>query len=280
MTLKLMVFMISLLFAISSFAEGQRVTIEYIELGIKSKELHLIMLSNGKVGVLKQGQMGILEKLKEHHRKDDLIEINLDSKHNIIGFKAVNRERPIEETTSTTISNQPSPSPTILPDMETTIKIFNKMNRGWQKESQCYNRAHIWNFEEFERSGLISKKTFIFFTTRYIRNYNFYWWFHAIPSVFVNQEGVTVERAMDPRYARSPLPMKTWSDIFIRSHRACPVISKYSDYRDNQKDEDCYIHPSTMFFWQPRDLDQFERTGLQKTNFIQSEINHAYWEAF
>jgi hypothetical protein len=35
-----------------------------------------------------------------------------------------------------------------------------------------------------------------------------------------------------------------------------------------------------MYYWQPRDLDKFERTGIEKKFFIRSEVNHAYWEAF
>ena len=77
-----------------------------------------------------------------------------------------------------------------------------------------------------------------------------------------------------------PAAVKTWTDKFIYSKRNCPVVSKYSDYRNNQETEHCYLHPASMYFWQPRDLEKYETTGFEKTQYIPSEVNWAYREAF
>ena len=137
-----------------------------------------------------------------------------------------------------------------------------------------------WANEEFRVSGLKSMKLFLFFTNRYIRNYNYKWWFHVSPMTYVKEGTKVIERVLDRRYTGGPRLTKTWTDNFIYGHRSCPQVAKYSQYYNNQEKEDCYLIKSTMFFWQPRDLGYYEQTGLQKTNFIQSEIDWAYWEAF
>lgn len=74
--------------------------------------------------------------------------------------------------------------------------------------------------------------------------------------------------------------MKTWSNIFIKSKRTCPVITKYSEYYNNEEKEDCYLHYSSMYFWKPRDLEELEMSGTEKESFIDYEIRKAYKQGF
>lgn len=264
-------FFVFVLISFSAVAEVLR--IESIDKGMNSAEADHIYLSDGRVGIVPD-EKNFSDEL---FRVGAYVDITLDKKHKIIKVSPARKPflrdvRPTEREAEYT--------PTVLSSLNEVSTIFKRMNRRWQQNSQCYNRAHVWNYEEFQKTGLKSKKVFIFFTRRYIRNYNFYWWFHAIPTVLASNEGNIVERYLDPRYARSPLTKKAWTDIFIRSRRDCPVITRYSDYKNNQETEHCYLHFSSMYYWQPRDLDNFERTGFEKQSFIRSEINHAYWEAF
>ena len=278
-----MKFLLMIIFSIvttGAIASAENLKIEHIDYPKNSKEELHLYLSDGRVGRLMKETTELISLAQDALYTDTEVQIDLDKQHRIISIQRKSDEsrRTFEE-----FENQIRTSkydPTILPNMGAADTIFKNMNRGWQRESQCYNRAHIWNYEEYKRSGLLSKKVFIFFTRRYIRNYNFYWWFHAVPTVLVNHNGEVVERALDPRYVKSPLPMKMWSDVFIRSKKQCPVVTKYSTYINNQESEDCYLHFSSMFYWQPRDLDKFERTGYEKQSFIESEVSHAYWEAF
>jgi hypothetical protein len=264
------------------YAGEERLIIEKIDLGRSSNERDHLYFSDGRVGVItsKSGR-DIL--IKEDIGVGSTVEVKLDKNHNVLSLLKVEDSTSKDKIDFKSFKEKEVLShyqPTILPNMDTVNNIFRRMNRRWQRRSQCYNRAHVWNYEEFKNSGLKSKKVFIFYTRKYIREYNFNWWFHAIPTVLVNHEGSVVERALDPMFAKKPLPLKTWSDLFIRSKRECPVITKYSTYENNQESEHCYLHYSSMYYWQPRDLDKFERTGYEKDSFIRSEVNHAYWEAF
>lgn len=254
-------------------AEIENLKIEYLDYGNTLNEHLHVYFSDGKVGVLKNEPNSNLQ-------EGNWVAVDLDKNHTIISINPIKEPILGNEYVGSINSENNDYIATILPNLASAVSIFARMNRRWQNESQCYNRAHIWNYEEYKRTSLFSKKVFIFFTRRYIRNYNFYWWFHAIPTVLVRHEGNIVERALDPRYTRGPLPMKSWSDVFVRSKRECPIITKYSTYRNNQESEDCYLHFSSMYYWQPRDLERYENTGYENKSFIQSEVNWAYREAF
>ena len=88
------------------------------------------------------------------------------------------------------------------------------------------------------------------------------------------------DRILDRRFTRFHLNVDDWTKKFIYSGRKCPVVEKYSDYRDHQETEHCYLIPVSMFFWQPKDILRRDTIGVEKTSFINSEIKHAYWEAF
>jgi Glutaminase len=264
---------------LSGVASAEILRIEHIDRGRIAGEPDHAYFSDGRVGVLEPDAGEKFNLAREAFRNNSRVDVTLDKNHYVTFISLVSGE---DEPEIDLREAQPPKNEevSVLPDLQSVNEVFKRMNRGWQKDSQCYNRAHVWNYEENNRTGLQSKKVFIFYTRRYIRDYNFKWWFHAIPTVLAYHQGTVVERFLDPMFAKTPLPKKAWTDIFIRSKRACPVITKYSDYFNNQETEHCYLHFSSMYFWQPRDLDTYERTGFQKTHFINSEINHAYWEAF
>lgn len=266
-----MKFLLVLIFLTSVSASAEVLRIESIDRGLNSAELDHLYLSDGKVAIVPE------EKTDIPFKEGAYVEITLDKDHVI---KSISRAKKSAIKSGDLSIQEKEYNPTVLPNLSAVNTVFKRMNRRWQRDSQCYNRAHVWNYEEFMKTGLLSKKVFIFYTRKYIRDYRFKWWFHAIPTVFANHEGTVVERYLDPMFARTHLSRKAWTDIFIKSRRHCPVITKYSQYRDNQETEHCYLHFSSMYYWQPRDLDRFERTGFEKTQFIRSEVNHAYWEAF
>ncbi len=74
--------------------------------------------------------------------------------------------------------------------------------------------------------------------------------------------------------------MKTWTDVFIKSKRSCKVVSKYSAYFDNQRSQDCYMIPVSMYYVVPSDIARLEETGEERTAYEDVEIEHALWEAF
>jgi len=170
--------------------------------------------------------------------------------------------------------------PTIFENKTSAENIFTSMRKRSRWRSQCYNRAHVWVFEEFKKNGTNLRKNFLFFTDRYIRNYRYKWWFHVAPSTFVQVENEKKEIVLDRTFFDEPVEVNDWTKHFIYSGASCPTVYKYSDYDNNQNAEDCYLIKTSMYFWQPLDLEEFEKTGKEKTSFIDSEVRRAYYQAF
>lgn len=259
----------------SAHADSIKSRIHSIDIAPKKGQSHLIMLENGSVVFLKYNEQRELKAFQESLKNDELLQVEVDAKNNFISAETVGDNAPENEEPR----NEPSFTydPTVVSSGTATTRIFRRMRRDYQNDSQCYNRAHVWAWEEFQNSGLKSMKHFLFFTRRYIRNYNYKWWFHVSPSVVVKGLGI---RILDRRYTGGYRTVSSWTRNFVYSRRACPVVNKYYDYRNNQEKEDCYLIPVSMYFWQPRDIERRDRTGFEKTSFIQSEVDYAYWEAF
>ena len=269
--MKILAFVL-IFFSTAVLASRFQVSIDSLDVGKKGEAL-LVFLSDGRVGRMESKDLITLEDLKVSAQSKDLVEVELDKDHNILSLRSI---EPMNKANDENKSgNKIIYDPTLV-TAEEGLLAFTRMRSNYQDESQCYNRAHIWAYEEFRRTGLQSIKVFMFFTRKYIRNYNFYWWFHVTPAVQTAQGLQTLDR----RYTKGLLNLYSWSNIFVRSHRACPIISKYYDYRNHQTVEDCFHIPVSMYFWQPADIERRDRTGYEKTQFYQPQVNHAYNEAF
>ncbi len=275
-----------LLFCLSSFslsAATYKTKVHSLEPG-PGKEAALVYLEDGHVAFIEKTtktSQTLLKAVEESLRRSEWVEVRLDKNLNLQGIQSIPVDAPEDgdRADQTMRSRDLLYDPSILSSSEAST-AFRGMRRDYQNDSQCYNRAHIWTYEEFIESALKSNKLFLFFTSKYIRAYRYHWWFHVTPMVFVgtsNQEGW---RTLDRRYTSGPLTTKTWTNIFMHNNAACKVVNKYYDYRNNQQAQWCYLIPTSMYFWQPRDIERRDRTGYEKSNYIQSEINHAYWEAF
>lgn len=260
------------------FAESVTSTIYEIDVGNKN-EMALLKLDSGRVVFVSPKQVKILKSLKEQWKNKILIEVEVNEQNQLVRTQISKEQwRPVVEdyVNFDSINYEP----TIVPNMEEAQKVFSRMRRSYQNESQCFNRAHIWTFEAFKKTGLYSKKIFLFFTNRYIRNYRYHWWFHVSPMITVATEQGVFDKVIDRRYTRGPLSIKAWTDVFVYSHRNCPVAEKYSEYRRNQSIEHCYIMPRSMYFYHPSDMSRQERTGSIRTEFGAGRISEAYREAF
>lgn len=271
--MKLVLPILLLIFTFGASAASLKSRIHSIDVAPKKGLPHLIMLENGSVVFLEYREKETLKTFQESLKHQDKLEIEVDSRNNFISAETVEEEGPVS-TPGTNRSFAYDPS---VVSSGTATSIFRRMRRDYQYDSQCYNRAHVWAYEEFIKTGFKSKKTFLFFTRRYIRNYRYKWWFHVSPSTIVSGLG---ERILDRRYTGGHRSVSSWVRNFVYSGRSCPVVHKYYDYRNNQETQDCYLIPVSMYFWQPRDIERRDRTGYEKTQFYNSEVNYAYWEAF
>jgi hypothetical protein len=262
-------------FSLSVHAERLTTKIHSVERSPDKHKPHFVRFENGRVGFIRNSDKSTMEAILAS--KKEWLEVELDSKSNLKGASVVAAPKGMDESV-TELKSRVTYEPTNLATLDQATTAFRKMRTDWQRwsGSQCYNRAHVWSYEEFQRTGLKSMKLFMFFTRSYIWKYNYKWWFHVTPMTYV----AGVPMTMDRMFMKGPAEVKTWSDKFIISKRNCPVIYRYTDYSQHQDTEHCYLHPASMYFWQPRDLERLEQTGFEKTQFVRSDINWAYDEAF
>ena len=119
-------------------------------------------------------------------------------------------------------------------------------------------------------------KIFLFFSDRYIRDYNFKWWFHVTPMTYVKTSGGVEERVIDKEWMDGPVSMRTWTDNFMKNKASCKRIEFYSQYENQKGEEFCYLLPANMYYWQPRNLEEYERSRNERTEFDMSEVRWAY----
>jgi hypothetical protein len=276
---KLIVVFLSL-YSFVVFPAIYQAQIESIDLG-EDGAPHLLLLSDGHVAFLDQSDKSSLSLLKSAQEKlqdETWVEVEVDEAQRLLSIKTTPPMPALRDAIfENDIINEYTPSVT---SYENALLIFKKMRKNYQNNSQCYNRAHIWSYEEFRRSSFRSMKLFLFFTTKYIRAFRYHWWFHVAPMTYVGDSSYLNWYILDRRFTKKPHSLQNWTDIFMRNKASCKIVDKYNDYRDHQQSQWCYLIPVSMYYWQPRDILRRDTSGVGKNQFIQGEINHAYWEAF
>lgn len=252
-------------------------TIHSIDMGQLKKEAHLIRFDNGRVGFLRNEKSKVLIALKKALDENQPLRVELDQQNDLIDFK-INRSFLLNEDINELPFSREPYRPAVLKDMNSAIRMFNKMRKKYTVNGECFNRAHIWTYEEFKQSKTNMMKVFMFFTEKYIRKYKFKWWFHVTPMIYVKD--FKSPRALDRRYNGGPRQLKTWSDTFVKTKRSCKTVTKFDDFWLNQKIEDCFHIHSSMYYVMPRDLEKRDITGIEKEAFIEKEIRKAYSNGF
>jgi hypothetical protein len=255
--------------SLSGFALAERFTdvVDSISYGKKGED-HLIFLKNGRVVFVNHKEA--LPKLGQK------IEVELDSKNRLISILSLSEEVEthggIDDLEEISLTEDAS----VLENYSQVSSVFGRMNRSWKKKTECTDRAHVWSYEEWRRSGLISKKVFLFFTKTYIRKYRFGWWFHVSPYTMVRSGESTIDYVIDRKYSSIPRTMKSWTDIFIRSKKSCPITT-YRHYRSNQySNEHCFAVKSNMYNRLPYHVRMKEDYGRELRQFYSNEVNFSY----
>ena len=168
--------------------------------------------------------------------------------------------------------------PTILKDEAQANALFSTMQYK-HKTSECYNRAHTWSYSLRKDHNTYTSKAWIFFTRKYIRKFDFPWWFHVAPLMYVSANGQVTERIADKKYATKVLPMKRWTNIFMKNNMDCPVIETYSDYADYPETGWCYLMKTNMYYYQPIDIEKLEQDGTEKNAWNFFELQQAFKDA-
>ena len=165
-------------------------------------------------------------------------------------------------------------------DMATAQTVFDEMDGATKWRSQCFNRAHGWAYDMHRKFDVSSQKVFIFFTSKYVKQYKYKWWFHVAPFVLVQDENMSIERVMDVTYMDVPPTMRDWTNYFMYNDAPCKSVNTYSEYRRNQQAEFCYLIRANMYYRSPRDLELLETEGREELGWNLSEIREARKQAF
>lgn len=268
---------------ISTAFAGREISTQIYDIDMgQPHEEPLIFLSTGQVVTLPLENKSLFHDLKLAIKNKKWFLITINDEREIVSLKEIPAPpTAIQNAGIKSVLNELPYEPSILKDMNQARTLFYEARTGHHKDSQCYNRAHVWSYEWRTKRNVYSSKAWLFFTRRFIRKYQFEWWFHVAPMIHVVSDGAVRERVMDMKYStRGPLKLKQWTDIFVRDNSHCPVVEKYSDHANFPESGSCFVMKSSMYYYQPIDLEKLETKGVKKTRWLESEVRHAYEEAF
>lgn len=249
-----------------------------IDMGQVNEE-PLIFLSTGQVVSFPTGDSKSFSLLREAIQNKNWFIITINEEREIIRITKI--DPPLESTQpEKNLLRTESFKPSILKKMDQARTFFYEARNNARQESQCYNRAHVWSYEWRIKNNLYSSKAWLFFTRKFIRKYKFEWWFHVAPMIHVVTDGEVKERIMDIKYAKGPIKLKNWTNIFLRDNADCPVVEKYSDQANFPESGSCFVMKSSMYYYQPVDLEKKEMTGEEKSRWFRPEVENAYLDAF
>jgi hypothetical protein len=242
-----------------------------------SGEQHLVYLSSGRILKLASDQQHMLVALGQALKEERWLLFDIDHERNIQAVTSLDlRPRPKQQLHEKFFNYRPS----VFETLKEAQSFMRQMRPNAREDAECYNRAHVWAYEGATRDSVRSMKVWIFFTRSYIRQYNFEWWFHVSPYTFVREKERITERVLDFKFARGPQLMQDWTNIFMRNRARCPVIRKYSIFEQQQGEESCFLMKTNMYYYQPLDIENLEKRGVEKTFWIEWELNNAYRQGF
>ncbi len=160
---------------------------------------------------------------------------------------------------------------TLIPDERTALTLYRQMpTSGFKPHSECFQRAHVWTYDFFKDYKIKSLKAFLFFTKRYQREFNYDWFYHVAPALFVQTDQGPSLKVFDPTFISSPdwvnpeqqklydnkpLSLQAWAQYFLIPQADCPVIENYTEFEENQETHYCYVMISPMYTYIPANLE-------------------------
>lgn len=259
-----------------------------IDHGDHITEEALVFLTSGQVVKLNVNNTDLLNQMNDHLVKREWINVTFDDNREIVEVTAAPEKKAgfskslvNPEVKSILDGDNLMKGYTASVLTEEKAKAIHKESRHASKEeTQCFNRAHVWSYEWRVKHNIYSKKMWIFFTRKYIRRYNFEWWFHVAPMVNMIVDGQVKERVMDKKYSSRPQPIQVWANMFLRDDAKCPFVSRYSEHATLPEQGSCFFQKSPMYYYQPVDLEFFEKYGNPKLSWVENDVRMAYAEAF
>ncbi len=249
----------------------------------------LVFLASGQVMKINVNNTDLLEKLNESLQNHETVSLEVNENREILDVlpqleKSVSTEtEPVPQPLQEPKLLGPDPMSGYTPSVLTPENVksyFREMRHASKEETQCFNRAMVWTYEMRVKHNVYSQKVWIFFTRKYIRKYNFEWWFHVSPMVRMIVDGQVKERVIDRKYSSGPLPIQKWGNIFLRDDFKCPTVHSYSDHANYPEAGSCFYMKSPMYYYQPVDLEFLEKYGNVQSSWNETNVRAAYAEAF
>lgn len=269
---------------------SMRVSVKEVLAPDEYSENYLVFASNGEVLELSPAQTESLEDVNWALENKQSVEIQINKSNRksnnqrskIAEVKLISERDIVDE-----IVDDQVPTPldgykvAEALGVDVIKKMFLFLRPNLKENAQCYNRAHIWVHDlsnKFLRNRTINLgKMWLFFTKRYIREFNYKWWFHVAPYTYL--KGDSTEIILDRTYYHSPRRLRNWTNYFMKNNSNCTQVQYYSQYNDNQENAYCYVIKSSMYYYQPYQIENLEKGEAQKREFLRSELELAYKDA-
>lgn len=166
--------------------------------------------------------------------------------------------------------------PSLVPDSELQ-NIFNRMNPFMKRKSECSDRAHVWAWDENQKTGIQMEKAFLLLTDSYIKRNRYKWWFHVAP-LYTTTSGQKI--VMDYQFLDRPVTFTEWKNFLVFSKRDCVTDFKFLDYNAGaDQTQDCYSKFEPMYYRIPGDIGTRE-LGSPRIKWSEFEVNSARARAF
>lgn len=280
------------LLLMTSFAAtaGINTHVVHMENGLNNADTEVFVSYDGRVFNLEADREDLREKL-EYARENNLeVELEVedsmvlhpDTVERIEDVQIIEEITPELQESDALLTPMTGYNPSNVESYEKANEIFLSLNDSTKWFSQCFNRAHIWAKEMFDNYGVHSMKILIYYTKRYRREVSKKWWFHIAPMVSVNGDFYV----MDREFTRNPVSDTEWEQIFTKkmgdTDYRCKKIDNIKEFynEENTNNEFCNIQHTSMYYWEPNDMSRLDKTGAEKTTWVNWELRVAAKEAF
>ncbi|MAZ50023.1 MAG: hypothetical protein CME65_15785 [Halobacteriovoraceae bacterium] len=247
----------------------------------------VLVAKDRQIFTVNPSQAELLEELRRAEELNSVVELTGNEDNELLSLELIEEgDNVLDFYPSEGLHPMTNYTPSNIDGVDRATELFNELAEGSRWMSQCFNRAHLWSRQLDKEHGVKSMKILIYYTKRFRNEIGGKWWFHIAPMVDVNGE----HYVLDKEFTRAPVTEENWEHIFTRKMEEkgiygyrCKVIQNISEYYDdyNQNNEYCNIQITSMYYWEPNDMSRLERTGEQKTEYLNRELRIAaknvYW---
>lgn len=256
--------LIIIFFAFNTYAAESFVTRIY------SVEGDLIKFQNARVG------LDYHQKFADAILPGDLVKVTVTEESRVIEIEKL-EDLEIPYTINSPFIDSDY-HPTVLTSFSEAQRILNQMRGDFLGVSQSFNLSHIWAHETYKKEKINSQKAFLFFSDAFIRRTQNKYWFHVSPLFHYHTREMKVDEViLDKNLSQAPLTVGGWVSQLMKQKIHCPSKKTFHEAKEAR---DCALVKTSMYYWQPRDLEALEQDRLFRVNFFDFELQTAFGASF